>query len=242
MINLMNIWAILTLSLIMSGSQTALANDEVVPPGTELVVVSGEEVYVPDGFDDNDDVVVVIDGYLPDSCHKIINAEVDTGERGAIQINQFARKFEGICLPMRVPFFKEVNLGILPYGSYEINSPHTPTESLAVAEAANVGPDDFIYAPVDSVAVTFEENRYFAVLQGRYSNTCMGLDEVRLVDSGKTKALLPIIEVEGDECEETEVAFREKVPLPRDMPARRYLLHVRSLNGKSLNVMFSVTH
>ena len=54
-------------------------------PG-ELVPVDVRTVFAPDGFDNNDETELVLDGYLPSSCYKIVKPEftftANNGEAG----------------------------------------------------------------------------------------------------------------------------------------------------------------
>ena len=42
----------------------------------EEKVIPIEHVYIPSGFDDNDNVEIVITGFLPNLCHKSPSAKV----------------------------------------------------------------------------------------------------------------------------------------------------------------------
>ena len=45
---------------------------------------------------------------------------------------------------------------------------------------------------------------------------------------------------ERDDCVDEDIPFSWSMALPDDMEPSRYLLHVRSLNGKAVNHMFTV--
>lgn len=227
--------------VMMLGANFALA--DIVDEGTELVIVGVNDVFVPKGFDDNDEAVAVVDGHLNNSCYRLAHNEVrlDPPQR-EIQVVQYARRFSMLCIQMRIPFWKEASLGVLPIGSYNVISSDQVREVLSISEAENSGPDDHMYAPVNSARVERDEGgAYVAVVEGEIAESCMKWKELKLVNSGKTKELLPIVEVENPEnCQgEQMYPFKKKVSLPNDNPGR-YLLHVRSLNGKAVNYMYSV--
>jgi hypothetical protein len=142
-----------------------------------------------------------------------------------------------------VPYWFEARLGALAEGSYKITvNDGAVGETLAVAEATNAGPDDFLYAAIDAVTVDRQEGSsdLIAKIEGRFTNSCMVMDELRLIDNGKTINLLPIMKMEdGDDCHAIELDFRRMVTLPESVTAGRHLLHVRSLNGKAVNYLFS---
>src|SRR5690606_42087600 len=58
------------------------------------------------------------------------------------------------CIQALVPYNFEVRPGVLPMGEFEVKIAGTDVKStLVITEATNAGPDDFLYAPVDSVSV-----------------------------------------------------------------------------------------
>lgn len=223
-------------------SAPALADD---PSIGILVAIPVDASYVPNGFDDNDDVVVVLDGHLPNNCYKVSHTEVlKDPVTNQVNVIQYARKYPGLCMQALVPFFSEAFLGVLPVGEFKIASPGAALEKLKVDEATSAGPDEFLYAPVDSIKINYDEvsDVYSGILDGRFTNSCMKIKEVVVADSGKTVEVLPKMELvqSPDGCVDTEVPFSWVVTLPKSMVKGRHLLHVRSLNGKAVNHMFSV--
>jgi hypothetical protein len=207
------------------------------------VPVSAQDLFVPQGFDDNDQVTVVLDGYFPNSCYRVDRVEKNIdNESKIITIEQFARVYPGPCLMLLVPFTSEVNLGTVPSGDYKVvTNRGNLNHDLNVAVSTNEGPDDFLYAPVDQARVEkTREGLLYAVLGGRFTSTCMELRDVKVIYSGSTIEVLPLMEVpERDNCERQEVPFQRLQPLSALQPGR-YLLHVRSLNGHATNVVFQV--
>lgn len=233
---------ILSVALPLLFTAPALADD---PSTGTLIAIPVDASYVPNGFDDNDDVVVVLDGHLPNNCYKVAHTEVLTDPvTKKVNVIQYARRYPGLCMQALVPFFSEANLGVMAVGDFKIASLGAAIENLNVAEASSAGPDEFLYAPVDSIKVNFDEvtKTYSGILDGRFTNTCMKIKEVSVVNSGKTLEVLPKMEMiqSPDGCFNTEVPFSWSVNLPKEMVTGRHLMHVRSLNGKSVNRMFSV--
>jgi hypothetical protein len=213
--------------------------------GFELTEAANYSVFVPRGFDDNDEVNIVVDGFLPSSCHKLdkLNYTVDA-EAQRITIQQLTRKYEGPCVQILVPFTNVLRLPPLPFGGYTVTGANgTTATTFYVAEATNAGPDDHLYAPVEVVQVNQDpgSSARYVVLEGRFTNTCMVWDEIKVIDSGKTLEVLPIIKMQDrPDCMDIDTWFKTTVNLPEKAELGRYLLHVRSLNGKSENHMFSV--
>ncbi len=207
------------------------------------VAIDVSEVFAPVGFDDNDEVTVMLDGMMPDSCYKIADTEIDFDrEKGAYTVTQFAKRFDNtICLSMRIPYSVELNLGTLPMGDFDIKSNGELLETFEITESTNAGPDDHLYFPVESVNIVKSEtgDKLNAVIKGRFTNTCMKLGEVKIIDTGKTKQILPMITMDDrTDCMDDDMPVSWMIELPDSDPGR-YLAHTRSLNGKAVNTMYS---
>lgn len=215
--------------------------------GQELVNVGTSEVFVPVGFDDNDETIIVLDGYLPSSCYKLEKpvTAIDPATK-KVAVQQTARRWPGPCLLTLVPYTSVVSLGMMPMGEYTVvANDGTLTEKLTVTEATSAGPDEFLYAPVEAAHVQVPASSagtYHATLTGRFTNSCMHMDHVKVINSGKTIEVLPVMRMdEGVQCAQVEVPFSQRVELPQRMEEGRHLVHVRSLNGKSVNAVFTVS-
>ncbi len=230
------------LLILSAASGAAFADDDPVP--NPPIPVDVRDVFVPVGFDNNDEVEIVLDGYLPDTCYKLAFSRVTFDEATrTFAIRQYARKMPGICFETPVPFTIEAPLGLVKAGDYDVTSRGADGQPLDVAVATRDGADDYFYAPVDSVRVerTVGGTGLQAVIEGRFTSSCMRFAELRLVDTGRTLQLLPIIRLMTQaDCRIQERPFLEKIKLPTTMTSGRHLLHVRSLNGKAQNAVFSV--
>lgn len=207
------------------------------------VLVDVKSVYVPNGFDDNDEVQLMVEGTLPNTCYRISKTESTYDDATkTVTIKQWARKFRASCLEIAVPFSLEVDLGQLPYGEFTVAARGAAPEKLVVAEASSAGPDEYLYAPIESITISGGDGATRrGTLEGRFVSSCMRLKEVRVIDSGKTVEVLPIAEMaEGEDCVSGETPFTQDFDLPAELTPGRHLLHVRSLNGKALNQMFVI--
>lgn len=210
--------------------------------GSKLSVVKVKNVFIPVGFDDNDEAVVVLDGYLPDTCYKLAGVEVKR-ENNAITVIQNAREYTGNCFDVTVPFTNVVKLGVLEKGDFSVTVNESAEKNLLTVKAAtHASPDDYLYAPIDMARV--ENNK--AILHGRFTNTCLKIEDVKIVHTEKTVQVLPVMRLQsegeaGHPCEVAEVEFEHPVDLTAvgSLPKERHLLHVRSLDGQSVNVVFS---
>lgn len=211
----------------------------------ELVAVDVRTVFVPIGFDDNDEAEVILDGYLPSGCYRVAGAEtsVDHDARRVV-VKAMARFFDVPCLEILVPFKIEAKLGQLAEGTYtiEVQGPSTTlSETLPVKHSFGPSPDDYPYVPVDDVTVDLDrvEHQMVATVRGRFTSTCMRWQEAKVEDHGKTVNVLPILRMELlDRCEPVERPFVQRVVLPESISYGRHLLHVRSMNGQAVNQVF----
>jgi hypothetical protein len=231
--------AVLTVASLCVGPVALAAT----PVDGEVVAVDATFVFAPVGFDDNDDATIVVDGYLPSGCYRQLRPIVEIDhEARTIKVIPQARYFDVPCIAALVPYWNEIRLGVLAKGSYKVTlNQGDLQETLSVAEATNAGPDDYLYAAIDAATVSRQDDstEQFVKIEGRFTNSCMVLDEVRLVDTGKTINVLPIMRMEGDDCGPIEVEFRRMVKVPDTVTPGRHLLHVRSLNGKAVNYLFT---
>ncbi|MCX6125171.1 MAG: hypothetical protein NTV34_10570 [Proteobacteria bacterium] len=212
-----------------------------------VVSLDARFLFVPQGFDSNDQTEVVVDGFLPDACYKIVPPRVEFNmEQKLFTIVPQAFHFEGegmVCGTYQVPYTVTANLGVVRAGSYALIARGVPEKKLQVNRSSSIGPDDFLYAPVDQVFVDIDASRQsiVAYITGRYTNSCMRLTETKILEQGETTVLLPIISLENrDDCHETDMSYKGiSVKLPWKGPGR-YLVHTRSLSGSSVNSVFSI--
>lgn len=207
-----------------------------------------EKIFIPDGFDDNDNVEVVLQGSFPSTCYKVgkTSSVVNTDAK-VIEITATSYKYDGEsrCNEVEVPFIQKVKLGVLEKGVYKIHVRDVPAAAgvLPVASRHTEAPDDYHYAPVANVVVTkdLESSRQMVVLEGHFpflKKGCMVLTEVRThLTPSNVLVVLPITEIrEGEACNNvpTTRVFRieKEIEAPLDQPT---LVHVRVLNGDSLN-------
>ncbi len=243
-----NIAVILAVALTSSSIQSAIAAPS-TPPQDD-VILGTTNLFIPQNFDDNDEVVMVIDTELPSSCYELLEPQyqVDLNNR-VISVKAMARRNNRICLPVMTPTSSIIHLGTLPRGDYTVVTNNGwLVEVLPVKEAPTSGPDDYRYADVTDVWLDYapdltlaataapdNQYRYSAVIEARQRSSCEALDRLELIDSGRTLELLPIMKMTADvECHPVDEVFQTRVLLP-EMDNGRYLLHVRASDGQSVN-------
>lgn len=200
-----------------------------------------EHVYVPHGYDSNDLVEIVVEGMLPNLCHKAPTTEVTVeGNKVSIKVESlYYAPSNPFCPPMIVPFLEIVTLGNLKAGSYEIEvNAHTPypaKANLLVVATTSQNIDEHTYASVEYIE---QDGSDTVVLKGFNPSFCFELDRVAITDNGSdTYSLQPIMKQVSDFCPMKLVPFEIPVKLPTTLTKDVVLVHVRSMNGKSVNTL-----
>lgn len=211
-----------------------------------LRTVPVENVFVPSGFDSNDNSEVIVTGTLPNLCHRYPQTKVVVnGNKIDIRVEAlYYSPSSPFCPQLLVPFMETVNLGVLDKGMYKITvngqSPrrgHRFSSAIKVVEAPSDAVDDFIYANVEYVDKTPHSRT--VVLKGHNPSDCFEFQEIKTVSNNKdTIAVLPILKKVHEYCPLKMVSFEYEMEVPRGLPAEKVLLHVRAMNGKSVNSLF----
>lgn len=238
-------------------SSMAIADDVVIPP--LVVPISVDKVFVPNGFDDNDNVEVIVHGHFKNSCYRAgtaLGIVDDLSKTVEISVKALYYSDEN-CLQMTIPFTHSVKLGMLPVGTYTasaLNATESQPVTFTVVKAPKSSADDYLYAPVDHVDVltdTTEASKKTLVLQGTFpkiAQGCMFLKEVKAFRSPEdVLVVLPISDVTYDatycatRLSPTERRFHSTLDVGNQLiSGAEMLVHVRVLNGMSLNKVIEV--
>ncbi len=207
------------------------------------------KVYVPLGFDSNDSAEIVIEGAYSNTCYRsgMATFNVDEERKKITIYNKTYFHSNSMCLMVIVPYSKVINFGVLKEGNYSLNfvgdGENISMGKLPVAKSSSTVQDDHLYAPIERTTFIEAKNGKPAelILHGVFANSCMSLKEVELrrAPGSDTIAVLPKSEMSGSSCENTSVKFDERVSL-EGYGSGRVLLHVRSLNGQSLNTIVNL--
>ncbi len=203
-----------------------------------------EHVFIPSGFDDNDTVEIVVTGFLPNLCHKSPKATVLMKGRD-IEINVtslYYHESNPFCPEMVVPFMETVSLGLLRDGRYNVsvngNSEFASSSILEIERASSSAVDEYNYAYVDYVAKEAGSN--IVELKGYHVSDCFVLDSIDYRSNGKdTYSILPKLRQVRELCPMKLTPFSYEFRVPQELKTPRVLLHVRTLNGKSHNTIFT---
>lgn len=206
-------------------------------------VVPVDHIYSPKGFDSNDDSQVMISGYLPNLCHKSPMSKVEVKGK-KIEITMSALKYDAnnpYCAEVIVPFVESVSLGVLDKGLYDIvvngKTLYEKKSNLFVEETTSAAVDDHIYAAVEYIEK--QEGTRTVLLKGYNPSDCFQLEEIKWVDNGRdTFSVLPIMKRTSSHCPMKLMPFEYEFEVPETLTSDLVLLHVRSMDGKSVNTVF----
>lgn len=200
-----------------------------------------DQIFTPKGFDSNDTTEIVITGYLPNLCHKSPKIYVSKdGKNLNLRVTALSyHKTNPFCPQVAVPFTKKVELGVLAEGDYKIVvNKDTQFEELAaieVVEPVDSIIDNYIYANVDYIE-DIGDGDYKVTLRGYNPSYCLELDRVEFKSNGEnTYSVLPIMKQVNELCPMKLTPFEYEVEIPKDLKVKKILLHVRSMDGSSIN-------
>jgi len=229
--------SISVLAAILLSSYAALAT----PIESDVPV---DNLFVPNGFDSNDNSEVIISGYLPNLCYKSPSTKMAIkGNEVKISVKAlYSAPANFMCGEMIVPFIQKVSLGLLEKGLYKItvnqNGPGATQEKLKVSESSSDAMDDHLYASVDYVEKMGMGART-VTLKGYNPSDCLELEKIEYIHNGKdTYSILPIMRKIRDFCPMKNVPFAYEFEVPTELKANKVLLHVRSMDGRSVNTIF----
>ena len=232
----------------LAASSAAWADGE-----PRLVPSPIEKVFVPQGFDDNDNVEVVLHGHFPNSCYKVgpVTAQFDAATNTyTVEARSYYYTGGMLCAQMVVPFIQTASLGLAAQGTYKVvvkGRPVVEARPLDVVHSHSRGPDDYLYAPVAVAGLkTTNADADQVVVEGEYPYMFIGCMEIREIRTSLTPdnvvIVQPIAELRGDaDCVHHRPTFAFTQSLGQKLPDGEYVVHVRTLNGNSLNRFVDLT-
>lgn len=206
-----------------------------------------DKIFIPHGYDDNDNIEVVLHGDFYNSCFKVGQSGatiVEDGQDPVIKLWATSLDYskDQACAEVVTPFIQVVKLGVLKANQYEvkINDGGESIGFLNVAKRTSDLADDFIYAPVSSAYLKSNTAGQSLVLRGIYpswTDGCQKIVEVKTYSMpDDVLVVLPITTLDEEaECGETSLrSFKYEHPMAKPFKGEG-LMHVRVLNGNSLN-------
>ena len=196
------------------------------------------KIYAPGGFDSNDHVQIVGEGVFHNSCFRQAETVIKIdNEKKQVSVFPVAYEYPGICLQFMVPFQHVVDIGILGEGNWEIIQGTLPAKigSVQIRQSVTDAADDFLYAPVSQAFFHNNNGSGQVNVTGEFTNDCLSIDEIKFTIEANVIAVQPIAKMSTDKiCKDGLFPFSKTVLLG-PLPASKYLLHVRTVNGNAIN-------
>ena len=221
----------------------------------DLQQVVLEELFVINkGYDSNDDIEITAHGQLPSGCYKIEKVKVTaiSNSQFNVQALMSKKRLRGCTseiLSTPVNFTKTISLGELPAGQYEFlfetkEGQKSKAMDIAVAQRQTI--DDNFYAPISNAFIPeliFTTQSPNVVLTGIFHTNCFQLNNqnIQVVRDGNIFIILPKSTlISLNRCNQQKYPIQQIVGLGNIKEPGHYLIHVRSLNGLSINRVFHV--
>ncbi len=202
--------------------------------------------YIPQGFDTNDTIEIMVTGKLRNSCARIgaEGTQLDESKR-VISVTLSSYEYSGKCLETEIPFFFPVYIGMLrTAGDYAVRDAVSQRVlgwvRVAKAPKSGSGVDDVVYPLLTDAFVLSAQGRRVLVLKGLLPADCVTLGETRLeVQPNVLVAVPSLVRTADRQCRRGTFPFTKTVELRRALPKGLFLLHVRSMGGRSIQKMIS---
>lgn len=212
---------------------------------TQVIDAPVDHVFVPAGFDNNDNIELVVTGLFPNPCYKRNDVKVEVND-DIIDIKVTSIMTDDqkstMCAAMVVPFKENVLVGNLQGGDYKIvvnrNTANELKSSIKVTEATSQNQDDHLYAMVNHIDLGFTGGTTgSAFLVGWRTSDCLELDRVEYLSNGvDTLSVMPIMKKVREFC--PMKMTRLYVPIkynPEEFTHSKLLIMSRTLEGRSVN-------
>lgn len=203
-----------------------------------IEAIPAMHVYSPKGFSSNDSVEIVVEGMLPNLCYFNQEAKVNViGKDIEIKLQAERRESAVGCAEMVVPFLSSAQVGLLDKGWYRVMINGEQRSDLYVDEFSSDGMEDEFLANVEDAQIV--EGSRIVKLQGQNPSDCLIEERVDVKSNEKDSYMLSAkMKKVSDFCPMKMIPFEMEVEVPDDIQRDQVLLHIRSLNGKSINKLF----
>jgi hypothetical protein len=204
----------------------------------EKVKINGQ-LYLAEGFDDNDLVEVVVVGKLPNTCYRNPTYEIERNN------NQYAVRLfahyvplpEG-CRDVAIAYTETITFGMMYAGQYDlslVNKRETQNKKLEIKAASTYLVDDFLYGNVSGI-IENETNREVELV-GVNPVSCLVFDKMTSEVQDSMIILRPLFKEVG-RCVNKSTPFKIKYQVPYANNVQGLLLHVRVMDGRSYNYLY----
>ncbi len=209
-------------------------------------------IFIPEGFDNNDIVEIIVEGYTPSLCHyePKINVKIENKMIYLSAISQY--KAQSDCIKSMVPFQKVVKIAKdLEAGIYTImiedffnlktKKVITSQFRLKVKNSRSSTHDEKIYANIEYIIPRSSNS---IDLIGYHPSSCYKKDKVQIKKISNTIVILPQLKIEKyAKCWPPKmVPFKYSIDIPQEyLSEEKILIHIRKMSGKSINYIFDST-
>ncbi len=208
------------------------------------MVVQPDYVFIPPGFDSNDNAEIVLAGQLPSTCYTAAASRyaLDRSRKIIKVYNMVRYTPDENCLQMMVDYAQTIRIGSLPAGNWQViiqgRGESFDAGALPIVPARNPAIDDQMYLPVKIVTElpgNPGEQRYIQ-LAGRIDTSCVRARDVKILSRRPgVIEVLPLATNLKRICEGRFQKFSTRVNI--GTVSRKTLVHVRALNGLARNIV-----
>ena len=238
---LIGLLGLITASAFIASSASASRSDVLLPDALQF-----SRVYIPLGFDDNDNVELVAEGTFTGPCDEAgaAHASVDSTSKTIALLGDVQRKSSDCGQDSR-GFQKTLEIGHLDEGSYDIKQSGHSLGVLRVIHTENQAQDSSSFIPISSISLqelrTGASSLHWVLrMKGEFPSNCVDYGSTKIEVQSDVIVILPLGRLWEFGCVDRPVPFEISYALPDGISPGRYLLHVRSAGGKSFNQIFNL--
>jgi hypothetical protein len=209
----------------------------------EVIEAPVKHLFVPAGYDNNDNVELVVTGVFPNTCYSNYKSEVKvSGDQINIKVLALTKENEANvnCENIEVAYKEVVTVGSLQGGNYKVLVNEKKQDTLNISEASTNSVDDHVYAVVDYIDLGFTGGASGdALIVGTTPNGCFEFDKVEYLSNNKdTLSIMPILKKVRDICGKKRSRIYVPVKFnPAHFNNDQVLLFTRTIQGKSVNAV-----
>ncbi len=215
-----------------------------------------ENVFIiKEGYDSNDEIELTLYGSLPSPCYKVDKINITPSQNNThfsitvLMKKKRLRGCEQTIYKAPVNFSKVLSLGELPAGKYTFTyntKGGEKTDSMIISVAQSDSIDESLYAPISNAFIPeliYQGENAVVVLTGIFHTNCLNLNsaDIEVIKKDNIFIILPKSKLTSiQNCNDKKYPIREIVNLGSITKKGNYLIHIRSLNGGSVNQVFQV--
>jgi len=206
-------------------------------------------IYIPEGYDSNDIIEVIVEGYTPTLCHYEPKITVEIKDKLILLKALSQYRAQSDCIKSMVPFQKVIKVAQdLPRGFYtvliedffdlEAKEVKASRFALKIKGSKSVTHDEKIYANIKYIVPKSERS---VDLIGYHTSDCFVKDKIKIQKISNTIVILPELRIKKyAKCWPPKmIPFKYSVEIPEEyLSNQKVLIHIRKMSGKSMNYIF----